>query len=364
MGDWTVVQRAFAVERYFRNNDSYTTTVRDCRREFQLHGKAPIFTHHMLKRWVKNFRETGSVAKKKAPGLPKTVRTSPVIAQVRQAIQNSPSRSARLHAKNLNLSDRTLRRILHEDLNCHPFKILYTQQLLPADHAARATFSELMLQKIESQEIPLGSILITDEAHFYLHGDVNKQNVRYWSDENPRLINEEPLHSPKVTVWMGIAEWGVIGPYFFDGTVNGERYRQLLNEFVRPELGRRRKLSRTWFQQDGATCHAAAETIEILRKMFGSRLISRNTEIIWPSRSPDLSACDFFLWGYLKSKVYESKPRDLEELKNEIRRHVAAIPKPMLKRVFQNFVTRLRDCVEKQGHHLDDVIFKTVKLNK
>ncbi len=50
-------------------------------------------------------------------------------------------------------------------------------------------FSETMLQEIQSKEIPLDTILITDEAHFYLNGDVNKQNLWYRSDENPQIFH-------------------------------------------------------------------------------------------------------------------------------------------------------------------------------
>lgn len=364
MGDWTVQQRAFAVERFFHNNDSYTHTVRDFRREFKLKPKTPVFTIKSLHLWVKNFRECGTVAKKKPPGLAKSVRTTPTISRVRAAIQASPCRSARMHAKNLNLSDRTVRRILHFDLNYHPYKILYTQQLLPADYAVRMKFCEEMLLKINSGDIPLNALLITDEAHFYLHGDVNKQDLRYWSEGNPRIIQEKPLHLPKVTAWMGIAAWGVIGPYFFEGTVNGDRYRQLLTEFVGPELKKRRKFRQTWFQQDDATCHTSNDTMDCLKKLFCNRIISRNSPIVWPSRSPDLSACDYFLWGYLKSKVYENKPKDLEELKTAIKYHSGAIPTTMLEKVFDNFVLRMRNCCENHGHHLNDVIFKTTKLTQ
>ena len=36
----------------------------------------------------------------------------------------------------------------------------------------------------------------------------------------------------------------------------------------------------------------------------------------WPARSPD--PCDFFLWGYLKSKVYCPKPGTLDDLEINI----------------------------------------------
>jgi hypothetical protein len=70
-----------------------------------------------------------------------------------------------------------------------------------------------------------------------------------------------------------------------------------------------------------------------LNEMFQARVISRRGNIEWPARSPDLNACDFFLWGYLKSKVYEKKPRTTEDLKWNIREEVATVSPTMLQRV-------------------------------
>ncbi|GFU14906.1 uncharacterized protein TNCV_3386901 [Trichonephila clavipes] len=59
-------------------------------------------------------------------------------------------------------------------------------------------------------------------------------------------------------------------------------------------------MSRKWFQQDGATCHAARATIDLLKDTFGDRLISRFGPVNWPPRSCDLTPLDYFLWGYVK----------------------------------------------------------------
>ncbi|GFW64011.1 hypothetical protein TNCV_707161 [Trichonephila clavipes] len=40
-----------------------------------------------------------------------------------------------------------------------------------------------------------------DEAHFWLNGYVNKQNCRIWSEANPQVYVETPLHPEKLTVW-------------------------------------------------------------------------------------------------------------------------------------------------------------------
>jgi hypothetical protein len=136
----------------------------------------------------------------------------------------------------------------------------------------------------------------------------------------------------------------VIGPYFLEDeegravTANLARYTEMLRTFLEPELQRLCVETQSlWFQQDAATAHTARNATRILEYTFPARVISRRRTIEWPARSPDLNACDFFLWGYLKRKVYEKKPRTAMELKQNIRDEVAAISPTMLQRVMQNF---------------------------
>ena len=69
-----------------------------------------------------------------------------------------------------------------------------------------------------------------------------------------------------------------------------------------------------------------------------------------------ISVCDFFLWGYLKSKVYVRSTFD--DLKVSIRKEIATVPQEMLVNVLQNFEERLRMCVRQEGRHLSDIIFR------
>jgi len=68
--------------------------------------------------------------------------------------------------------------------------------------------------------------------------------------------------------------------------------------------------------------------------------------------------CDFFLWGYLKSKVYVRKLRIVDDLKVSIREEFATVPQEMLVNVIKNFEERLRTCVRQEGRHLSDIIFR------
>ncbi|GFW49946.1 putative DD41D transposase [Trichonephila clavipes] len=123
-------------------------------------------------------------------------------------------------------------------------------------------------------------ILFSDEAHFRLNGYIHKQNCRIWSEANPQVYVETPLHPEKLTVWCALWADGIIGPYFFKNdedhnvTVNGDRYRAMITNSFIPELNNH-DVQELWFQQDGATCHTARAIIDLLKDTLGDRLISR-----------------------------------------------------------------------------------------
>lgn len=52
----------------------------------------------------------------------------------------------------------------------------------------------------------------------------NRWNCVYWADTNPHLILENELNLPGVMVWADVNERGVVGPFFFEGNVNGQTY--------------------------------------------------------------------------------------------------------------------------------------------
>ncbi|GFT96235.1 putative transposable element [Trichonephila clavipes] len=72
----------------------------------------------------------------------------------------------------------------------------------------------------------------------------------------------------------------------------------MITNFFIPELNNH-NVQELWFQQDGATCHTARATIDLLKNTFGDRLISRFGPVNWTPRSCDLTPLDYFLWGYV-----------------------------------------------------------------
>ncbi|GFU92213.1 uncharacterized protein TNCV_1509381 [Trichonephila clavipes] len=129
--------------------------------------------------------------------------------------------------------------------NLHRCQVIYSQFGLAIhqnDHQARRRFVEWAQNEIAVVPDFHKRILFSDEAHFWLNGYVNKQNCRIWSEANPQVYVETPLHPEKLTVWCALWTGGIIGPYFFKNdeghnvTVNGDRYRAMITNFFIPEL--------------------------------------------------------------------------------------------------------------------------------
>ncbi|GFY13566.1 putative LOC100569746 [Trichonephila clavipes] len=131
----------------------------------------------------------------------------------------------------------------------------------------------------------------------------------------------------------------------------------MITNFFIPELNNH-DVQELSFQQDGATCHTARATIDLLKDTFGDRLISRFGPVNWPLRSCDLTPLDYFLWGYVKSLVYADKPQTLDYLEDNIRRVIADIRPQMLEKVIENWTSRLDYIRASRGSPMLKIIFK------
>ena len=112
-----------------------------------------------------------------------------------------------------------------------------------------------------------------------------------------------------------------------------------------------------WFQQDDATCYTANKTIQLLHETFPGRVLFRFGDQNWPPRSCDLTPLDFFLWGYLKSKIYVNNPTTTRALQEKIKRCINEIQQQLCRKIMKNFDERMRMCQQSRGDHLPDVLF-------
>ncbi|KAK9885723.1 hypothetical protein WA026_012492 [Henosepilachna vigintioctopunctata] len=118
-----MVARAFAVKSFFSNGRSLVATQRAFCAPFEIPSHRLVPGRNSILSWVNSFRECGSVAKPRN-GLQRTIRTPENIARVRQSVVRSPRRLARKHAAAMDISDTTVLRIIHEDLQFLPYNLL------------------------------------------------------------------------------------------------------------------------------------------------------------------------------------------------------------------------------------------------
>ena len=90
-----------------------------------------------------------------------------------------------------------------------------------------------------------------------------------------------------------------------------------------------------------------------IQSFFGDCIISK---VLWAPRSPDLKPPDYFLWGYLKGRVYQNKPRTVDALKANITEEIQAVTADVLARTFQNMARRVQSCLEANGGHLQHML--------
>ncbi|KAG8303110.1 hypothetical protein J6590_108196 [Homalodisca vitripennis] len=193
-----------------------------------------------------------------------------------------------------------------------------------------------MLDRMGEDETFLNSIIFSDESSFHISGKMNTHNCRIWGNENPRESLERVRDNPKVNVFCAMSKFKVYGPFFFmERTVTGIIYLDMLQNFLIPQIDEDEQQDAPfYYQQNGAPPHYLTDVRDFLNGRFPGRWIGRSGQIAWPPRSPDLTPMDFFLWGFIKDKVYVPPlPASLADLRRRITAAVAEVTPDLLERV-------------------------------
>ncbi len=159
----------------------------------------------------------------------------------------------------------------------------------------------------------LHDIFHSDEAWFSSlgYGNGNDNHVR--SATNPHVGVEAPLHPLKIrrmilNIWVS-QHWPNFFFFFFLKMITLVVYFEIIDQFFALLPVHQ---CYCFLQQDGSKAHIAHTTMVF----FDSRLISVG---LWLPRLPNFSKFDFFfLWGYLKDRVYSLEPLTPDSLKHKI----------------------------------------------
>ncbi|GAB1865891.1 DUF4817 domain-containing protein [Camponotus japonicus] len=279
-------------------------------------------------RTIQRFEDTGSIKNRPRSGRRKTATNNDKALDVLQSFVEDPHISINRVAQEHEIGYGSVHKILKLN-KWHPYKLYLVQELFEDDFDRRIEFCDLMMEMIVDDPLLLNNIVFSDEATFELTGNVNRHNCRYWTNENPHWKRDNHTQYPqKVNVWAGIFNDRLVGPFFIEGNLTAHVYLVMLREqivlAVRDIAGG--SMDEIYFQQDGAPPHYGIIVRQYLNEVFQDRWIGRRGHIEWPPRSPNLTPLDFFLWDYWKSKVYATKPRDLDDLRGRIIRALELIP--------------------------------------
>jgi len=160
-------------------------------------------------------------------------------------------------------------------------------------------------------------------------------------------------------VWSAISTHGIIGLFF----VLWHRHQRTIQEHVGkqfhpPSLGNRSTYTHTVVHAGWSlSTHTANVVLDFLYKTFNLRLLSHRFPErheggkLWPPHNPDINPCDFFLWGFLKVKVFQRRPEIVAQLRAHIVKLCRALSEDFCQ-VVTNASVRLQEAVRQNGDHI------------
>lgn len=308
----------------------------------------PVPCFDTIRRFTRNFDKFGCVSPSKHKK-PKSNTNEERDIMICASIENNFAQTTTQISQQVGVSRATVARVLRKNkYRC--YRLPKKLEIFPRDNHERIQFCLDIIEKCAQNEDFIANILFTEETTFFLQGAHDSLQVRHGMYGN----NHNLYTAQKLNVWVGILGDNIIGPFFIDSPLNTQKYIDLLQINVLPCLFRipNLDLGNVWYQQNGCPSYNSASAQQYLRTFFGDRIISKQGTISWPAKSPDLSPNDFFLWAYIKSKIYsteEEQANNLNELRLKITNCLKSITPDVFANVRRNFYDRVALCLEIEG---------------
>lgn len=189
--------------------------------------------------------------------------------------------------------------------------------------------------KIWNRFRPFFIALFPSTSSSFMSAKSKQKQSQIWGIESPHKNRDCSRDSEKVTVWCALSGNEVIELYYFnDPTVNRESFLRLLSRYFLPMLPT--FLENAILKQEGAPPHCSSQVKQLLYNSFSGFWIGKGDPTAWPPRSPDLTPLDFFLWGFLKNKVFHTTWSNLTQLKRRTKSAIRSVTANTLQKVWRN----------------------------
>lgn len=306
---------------------------------------------------VKNkFNATGSVNRRPGSGRHRSVRTVGMVKSIRSKIRYNPVRSMRRMAREAGVSEKTIRRIVHEDLGAKSRARTKKHLINGQTMVKRFQRSKVLLTVLKGGQL---IIFFTDEKVFTIDSTSNSRHDRYISKERPDNVPDNvkytfrSKHPASVMVFGLVASDGKKMPPVFIQSgmrINAEMYLEILRNHVKPWIEANYPPgTRYVFQQDGAPAHTAKKTQDWLR----GNLVSFWTKEMWPPSSPDLNPLDYSIWAYVEKGACQKPHSSVPALKTAITKFWNSMDAEYIKKTCGAFRRRLEGVIKANGGHIE-----------
>ncbi len=187
------------------------------------------------------------------------------------------------------------------------------------------------------------TVLWSDESKFeVLFGKLGRHVIRTKEDkDNPSCYQRSVQKPASLMVWGCMSACGMGSLHIWKGTINAERYIQVLEQHMLPSRRRLFQGRPCIFQHDNARPHTASITTSWLRRR-------RIRVLKWPACSPDLSPIEN-IWRIIKRKMRQRRPKTVEQLEACIRQEWDNIPIPKLEQLVSSVPRRLQTVIKRRG---------------
>ena len=147
-----------------------------------------------------------------------------MLQDVTNKLQRSPKKSFRRLSPDTSISLRSAHKAVQK-LKFRPYKVHVVQEVKSQDSRARINFCRWFNNfKADNEDGIIGKSFFTDEAWSHLSEYINSQNSRFWSTHNPHALLEKFLYDRRNEVWHAVTMSHIIGPIFFEETINSTQF--------------------------------------------------------------------------------------------------------------------------------------------
>lgn len=266
-----------------------------------------------------------------------------------KVLRDFPFSSIREIADMTEIPKTTVHRILTVELNYIPKHLRWVPHILNySQKVARVEIAKSLLKKLQKARQSNFIYFYTgDESWFYLTSDHDLQWLP--ADEIPPTRAKKMISDKK---YMLTIFWNANGFTVIDVLPDGIKFNSeyfinnILEDIYKKTTSiRKNSLKKITVHFDNARPHTSRK----VNSYFETHQMKKAPH---PPYSPDLAPSDFFLFGFIKSKLLGAKFDTVEDLKETIEGILDDISPELLNRVFLEWEERLLKVINSKGDYI------------